>query len=229
VPRQVAALEDRRVARQVVGRAIHVQPERGQARHHIAPGIGSIERHAQVGFAAGQVGEARLHQQVHRQVGIVLQEARQQRGNEAHAQRFRYAQAHHAADRDLGAGQLPLRRQHRAFHRLGVRQHGVPHLRQLITFARAVEQGRAQLLLQAVDAARDGGVLHFQPARGAGQGAGARQLQEEAQVGPFGQCFHAGYCASFSSALVLLCKFAHTVGAASGSPFGAFLAHCTLL
>jgi hypothetical protein len=83
-----------------------------------------------------------------------------------------------------------------------MRQQGLAHLGQLVAFARAVEQGRAQLLLEAVDAARHRRVLDVQPARGAGQRAGARQLEEEPQVGPLGQSppYHA--CGFFGNCLI---------------------------
>ena len=92
--------------------------------------------------------------------------------------------------RHLGAADLLGRRQGRAFHRLGMRQQRLADLGQLVAFARTVEQRRAQLVLETVDAARHRGVLDVQPARCSGQGAGSGQLQEESQVGPFRQRIH---------------------------------------
>jgi hypothetical protein len=88
------------------------------------------------------------------------------------------------------AAQLLGRRQRRPFHRLGVRQQRAPHLGQFVALARAVEQGVAELVFEAVDAARHRGVLDLEPARRARQRAGARQFEEKTQVGPLGQAVH---------------------------------------
>ncbi len=125
---------------------------------------------------------------------MLVEQADQQRRHDLHAEDFRNPEPHHAVGRHLGAADLLGRRQRRPFHRLGMRQQGQADLGQLIALARAVEQGRAELGLEPVDAARDGRVLDVEAARGARQRAGARQFEEKAQVRPLGKRIHEIAC-----------------------------------
>jgi hypothetical protein len=115
---------------------------------------------------------------------VPLAEVAQVRREEEAAEALRRTQAHVAGERVAVAADVLAHQHHAAFHALDVLQQPVAGGGEHVARGRALEELRAQLLLQPVQAARDRGVVQPQAPRRFLRRLGARHGEKQAQVVP---------------------------------------------
>ncbi|MNY18683.1 hypothetical protein D3C86_1520790 [compost metagenome] len=185
VVRQVRALIDGRVARQVAGRAIQAQRVIAQLAAHIGAALRTFDGDGQVGLALGQADKARNRQDIQRDVRIASLEVGRERRQHIAAEAFGGADAQMARQGLTDARQVFAGGMHHAFHLFGMHEQALAVVRQHEAgAARLLEQQGVQLGLERPDAARHGGVLHAKLARRRADALGAGHFQEIAQAVP---------------------------------------------
>ena len=153
--------------------------------------LGHLLADQQVGLAARQVGERVAGDQL--ELDLLQPRAQpRQMTRDQHRHRLAGREPHHAAHRVAEPGAAAVDRQGRLLHRLGVGQQLRAGSGRHEAVGQTLEQPGADLLLQRLDAARDGGMADAQRLGRRGQRALACEREENPQVVPVG--FHVQNC-----------------------------------
>ena len=178
-----------------------IQPQAviGELAAQLARAVRTLDVHGQISLALREVDEARHDQQLHLYARMALAEMAQLRRQEEAAETLGRTQAHMAGEHVAVAAYVLAHQHHGAFHALHMLQQALAHGREQVTGRRALEQPCAQLLLQPVQAARDGGMVQLQAPGSLLRRLGTHHGEEQAQVVPV-DAIHGHACGNCSGA-----------------------------
>ncbi|EEF22355.1 oxidoreductase, putative, partial [Ricinus communis] len=173
-----------RMARQVIAAGIHAVRHGPQAAHLDVAAAGPHHAQGQVRLAPPQLHRAGGGDDLQPQMGMALHQGWQRRDHQVTGQVFRRGQPHHAADAGIQRGRAALHGQHALLHHLGPPQDFLALVGQQVAGLMALEQPRAQAVLQLGNTPRHRRLAGAQAGRGARQAAGARHREEKFEVVP---------------------------------------------
>ena len=145
--------------------------------------------HRDIRFATGEVDQVEPCDDLERDAGIVPAKFAQIRRDAEDRQILCGRQAHPARRAQITPERLPLDRQHRFLHILGLDADRLAALRQHVAAAAALEQSYAEPRLQVRDPPPDRGRAGLERARCFSEAAGSRHRQEVLEIVPFHEDF----------------------------------------